>query len=200
MICIPKLALEIQDLLLPATVLLPRLDDMELVFPGQYWLVFLGIYHTDTEGNLGRYILLSLFWREPFFPQKGGTGPLFEGKRGHQPPFWYSQPPFCGKRSSRQTSNTDQNTNRPVKSDTGKKITDTEKTAGNTVVSPIAWGLLTESSKRICLESCFLSSASSSVMYVRTLYPGASQYIANWRSSMIKGTKTQTNHGVRCFT
>jgi hypothetical protein len=27
MICIPKLALEIQDLLLPATVLLPRLDD-----------------------------------------------------------------------------------------------------------------------------------------------------------------------------
>jgi hypothetical protein len=27
MICIPKLALEIQDLSLPATVLLPRLDD-----------------------------------------------------------------------------------------------------------------------------------------------------------------------------
>jgi hypothetical protein len=28
MICIPKLALEIQDLLLPATVLLPRLDNI----------------------------------------------------------------------------------------------------------------------------------------------------------------------------
>jgi hypothetical protein len=28
MICIPKLALEIQDLLLPATVLSPRLDDI----------------------------------------------------------------------------------------------------------------------------------------------------------------------------
>jgi hypothetical protein len=27
MICVPKLALEIQDLLLPATVLSPRLDD-----------------------------------------------------------------------------------------------------------------------------------------------------------------------------
>ena len=29
MICIPKLALEIQDLSLPATVLLPRLDDRQ---------------------------------------------------------------------------------------------------------------------------------------------------------------------------
>ncbi len=31
MICIPKQALEIQDLLLPATVLLPRLDDKNVV-------------------------------------------------------------------------------------------------------------------------------------------------------------------------
>jgi hypothetical protein len=65
----------------------------------------------------------------------------------------------------------------------------------------VAWGLLTESSKRICSESCFFwSSASSSVLYICTLYLRVSQYIANWRSSMIKGTKTQTNHGVRCFT
>ncbi len=36
MICIPKLALEIQDLSLPATVLLPRLDDIVpmMVFGG----------------------------------------------------------------------------------------------------------------------------------------------------------------------
>jgi hypothetical protein len=40
------------------------------------------------------------FGENPFFPQKGGTGPLFEGKRGHQPPFQYSQPPFCGKKES----------------------------------------------------------------------------------------------------
>ncbi len=25
------------------------------VFFGRYWLVFLGIYHTDIEGKLGRY-------------------------------------------------------------------------------------------------------------------------------------------------
>ncbi len=31
MICIPKLALEIQDLSLPATVLLPRLDNNSLI-------------------------------------------------------------------------------------------------------------------------------------------------------------------------
>ncbi len=42
----------------------------------------------------------------------------------------------------------------------------------------IAWELLTKSSNRICQESCFLSSASSYVVYSRTLYPGASQYIA----------------------
>ncbi len=32
MICIPKLALEIQDLSLPVTVLLPRLDDNRALF------------------------------------------------------------------------------------------------------------------------------------------------------------------------
>ncbi len=32
---------------------------IESVFSGRYWLVFLGIYHTDTKGNLGRYILVS---------------------------------------------------------------------------------------------------------------------------------------------
>jgi hypothetical protein len=36
----------------------PRLElYIESVFSGRYWSVFLGIYHTDTEGNLGRYIL-----------------------------------------------------------------------------------------------------------------------------------------------
>jgi hypothetical protein len=55
-------------------------------------LVFLGIYQTDTGGKLGRYILVLLFWRKPFFPQKGGHGPLFEepshhfeGKKGFLP-------------------------------------------------------------------------------------------------------------------
>jgi hypothetical protein len=51
---------------------------IELVFSGRYRLVFLGIYHTDTEGNLGRYISVSFFWREPLFEEKGGTSPLFD--------------------------------------------------------------------------------------------------------------------------
>jgi hypothetical protein len=46
----------------------------------------------------------------PFLREKGGTGPLFDT----------ASPPFAKKRSSRQTSNTDQNTDRPVQSDTGK--------------------------------------------------------------------------------
>ncbi len=50
---------------------------IKAVFSGRYQLVFLGIYHTDTKGNLGRYILVSFFWREPIFPLK----------RGHWPPF-----------------------------------------------------------------------------------------------------------------
>jgi hypothetical protein len=92
---------------------------IKLVFSGRYWSVFLGIYHTLKE------ILVGTFWyhffgRNPFFPQKGGIGPLFEGKGGTSPLFDTASPPFAEKRSSRQTSNTDQNTDRPVKSDTGK--------------------------------------------------------------------------------
>jgi hypothetical protein len=45
-----------------------------------------------------------------FLSEKGGTGPLFDT----------ASPPFVEKRSSHQTNNTSQNTNRPVKSDTGK--------------------------------------------------------------------------------
>jgi hypothetical protein len=70
-------------------------------------------------------ILVGTFWYHsfggnPFFPQKGGTGPLFDGKGGTGPLFDTASPPFAEKRSSRQTSNTDQNTDHPVKSDTGK--------------------------------------------------------------------------------
>jgi hypothetical protein len=46
----------------------------------------------------------------PFSREKGGTSPLFDT----------ASPPFAEKRSSCQTSNTDRNTDRPVKSDTGK--------------------------------------------------------------------------------
>ncbi len=49
----------------------------------------------------------------------------------------------------------------------------------------IAQSLLTEVSKISCPESCFFfwSIRSSSVSYVRALYTGASQYIANWSDS-----------------
>jgi hypothetical protein len=40
---------------------------------------FPGIYHTDTKGNLGWYVLVSKFWREPLFlSKKRGFGPLLE--------------------------------------------------------------------------------------------------------------------------
>jgi hypothetical protein len=50
---------------------------IELVFSGRYRSLLLGIYHTDTKGSLGRYILVPFFWQEPFFLSK----------RGHWPPF-----------------------------------------------------------------------------------------------------------------
>jgi hypothetical protein len=90
------------------------------VFYSRYWSVFLGIYHTNTEGNLGRYISVSFFGGNPFFLQKGGTGPLFEEKGGHCPLFDTASPPFAEKRSSRQISNTDRKYQPPSKSDTGK--------------------------------------------------------------------------------
>ncbi len=57
------------------------------------WLVFLGIYQTDTKGKLGWYISVLFFGGNPFFPQKGGHGPLFEGPNPH----------FEEKKVSRQT-------------------------------------------------------------------------------------------------
>ena len=50
------------------------------VFFGRYRSVFLGIYHTDTEGKLGQYFWYqkiggspSKNWREPPFSQEGGA-------------------------------------------------------------------------------------------------------------------------------
>jgi hypothetical protein len=67
---------------------------------GTFWHHFL----TGTPFSLKKGALA------PFLREKGGTGPLFDT----------ASPPFAEKRKSRQTSNTDQNTDRPVKSDTGK--------------------------------------------------------------------------------
>jgi len=63
----------------------------ESVFFGRYRSLFLGNYHTDTEGKLGQYFR-SKIWREPLktlagaplFPKKGGLRPLFCALR---PPF-----------------------------------------------------------------------------------------------------------------
>ena len=51
MICIPKLALEIQDLLLPVTVLLPRLDDKSCKADPNLWLKAV----TRPEDNVHYY-------------------------------------------------------------------------------------------------------------------------------------------------
>jgi hypothetical protein len=93
---------------------------IESVFP-----VSISWYFSVFTIPILKEILVGTFWYHffggnPFFPQKGGTGPLFEGKKGHWPLFDTASHPLAEKRSSCQTSNTNQNTNRPVKSDTGK--------------------------------------------------------------------------------
>ena len=37
--------------------------------------VFLGIYHTDTEGKLGQYFRYQKIGGSPLFPKKGGPRP-----------------------------------------------------------------------------------------------------------------------------
>jgi hypothetical protein len=55
--------------------------------------VFSWYHRTNTKEKLGRYITVLFFSRNPFFPQKGGHGPPFEGPSPH----------FKEKRVSRQT-------------------------------------------------------------------------------------------------
>ena len=52
----------------------------KMVFFGRYRAVFLGIYHTYTEGKLGQYFRYQKIggspsnnWREPPFTQEGGA-------------------------------------------------------------------------------------------------------------------------------
>ncbi len=88
-----------------------------------FWLVSVGIswylpYWYRRKSRLVHFGIIFLAGT-PSFPQKGGTGYLFEGKRGHRPTFWYSQPPFCRKKEFLPNySYMDRNTDSPVKSDT----------------------------------------------------------------------------------
>ncbi len=70
---------------------------IKLVFSGRYRSVFLGIYHTNTKGNLGRFILVSLFWREPLFPSTRGHWPSVWGKKGALAPFLIRPAPLLRK-------------------------------------------------------------------------------------------------------
>jgi hypothetical protein len=47
------------------------------VFSAGIRSVFLGIYHTDTDGKLGRYISVSKRGQCPPFSSKGGQWPPF---------------------------------------------------------------------------------------------------------------------------
>jgi hypothetical protein len=67
--------------------------DTDSVFLVGIWLVFLGIYQTDTGGKHCWYISVLFFWWESLFLAKGGHGPHFEGPSPH----------FEEKRVSRQT-------------------------------------------------------------------------------------------------
>jgi len=91
--------------------------------------VFLGIYHTDTEGILGRYISVS----------KRGQCPPFSSKGGQWPPFWEA-PPHFGKKGGRKGGKyTKKGGIAPTEIPKIQQIwyrqnTDTEKIAGNTAV------------------------------------------------------------------
>jgi hypothetical protein len=65
----------------------------ELVFFGRYRSVFLGIYHTDTDGKLGRYISVS----------KRGQLPPFFLKRGVMAPFLTRTAPLSRKKGGNDT-------------------------------------------------------------------------------------------------
>jgi hypothetical protein len=67
----------------------------ESVFFGWYWSVFLGIYHTDTEGKLGQYFRYQKFGGSP---SKIGGSPLFPKKGGPRPPLCTLCPPFEEKK------------------------------------------------------------------------------------------------------
>ena len=63
------------------------------VFFGRYWSSFLGIYHTDTNGKLGLYILVS---------KRGQLSPFFL-KRGAIAPFLRSPAPLLRKKGGNNT-------------------------------------------------------------------------------------------------
>ena len=65
----------------------------ESVFFGRYWSAFLGIYHTDTDGKLGRYISVS----------KRGQLPPFFLERGAIAPFLRSPAPLLRKKGGNDT-------------------------------------------------------------------------------------------------
>jgi hypothetical protein len=67
----------------------------ESVFFSSYRSVFLGIYHTNTEGKLGQYFL---YQNLAGAPQKICGSPLFPKKGGPRPPFWTLHPTFEEKK------------------------------------------------------------------------------------------------------
>jgi hypothetical protein len=98
-----------------------------------YFPVSIGMYFLVFTEPIPKEILVGTFWYHffggnHFFPQKGGTfslkkgalAPFLREKGGTGPLFDTASPPFAEKRSFRQTSNTDRNTDCLVKSDTGK--------------------------------------------------------------------------------
>jgi hypothetical protein len=64
----------------------------DLVFWFGIGRYFLGIFHTDTEGKLGKALGILHLAGTPFFPQREASAPFFDG----------SSPPYERKISSRQ--------------------------------------------------------------------------------------------------
>ncbi len=100
---------------------------IESGFFGRYRSVFFGIYHTDTDGKLGRYNSVSKSWQLP---------PKFL-KRGAMAPFLRSSAPLLTKKGGNDTK---KGGTIPTKNTDTKPIwlpgnSNTEKMTGITAVS-----------------------------------------------------------------
>jgi len=160
------------------------------VIPPCYQQFFRYQYFTGSIRFLENSIFQSVsnFWREPLFPEKGAGSS--HQKRGAAAPLLrkkgllFEDKPIYEKRGSRQNYDTESTDRVFLRFGIGKYqeiLTDTDQK-----IVPIRYLLivterLTVLSKRICPEHCFFfgRSTSSACTYVRTLYPEASQYIAN---------------------
>ncbi len=94
---------------IPPTIRVPP-QITRVVYRIDIFPVSIGWYSSVFTIPIPKEISVGTFWYH-FFHIKGALSPLLREKGGTGPLFDTASPPFAEKRSSCQTSNTDQNTN-----------------------------------------------------------------------------------------